>query len=253
MRLADLNWMQVASIVEHDDRALLPIGSTEQHAYLSLATDSTLAERVALEAARPLGLPVFPVFSYGLTPWFMAYPGTVTLSDDTFVRAVGEILDGIAASGFRRILIVNGHGGNTPLHPLAGRWMAAHAGCRLKVHDWWKGPRTWAQVQATDPEASHASWMESFPWTRLAGVPMPAEAKPMTTCAPSQTPGPAETRAASAMGTSAASIGAPTRTRRRAGGGRRWPRRVRCSSKGGEPGGSRWSSRALDPAEMASL
>jgi creatinine amidohydrolase len=179
MRIADLNWMQVASIAERDDRALLPIGSTEQHAYLSLATDSTLAERVALEAARPLGIPVFPVLSYGITPWFMAYPGTVTLSDDTFLRAVGEILDGIVASGFRRILIVNGHGGNAPLHPLAGRWMTAHAGCRVKVHDWWKGPRTWARVQAIDPEASHASWMESFPWTRVAGAVTPDEKKPM--------------------------------------------------------------------------
>lgn len=183
MRIADLNWMQVASIVERDDRALLPIGSTEQHAYLSLASDSTLAERVALEAARPLGLPVFPVFAYGITPWFMAYPGTVTLSDDTFVRAVGEILDGIAASGFRRILIVNGHGGNTPLHPLAERWMTAHAGCRVKVHDWWKGPRTWSQVQAIDREASHASWMESFPWTRVAGAATPEEKKPMVDAA----------------------------------------------------------------------
>lgn len=179
MRIADLNWMQVASLVERDDRALLPIGSTEQHAYLSLATDSTLAERVALEAARPLGLPVFPVLSYGITPYFMAYPGTVTLSDDTFARVVGEILDGIAAPGFRRILIVNGHGGNAPLHPLAERWMAAHAGCRVKVHDWWKGPRTWEKVQAIDPDASHASWMESFPWTRVAGAATPDEKKPM--------------------------------------------------------------------------
>src|SRR5262245_2396115 len=179
MRIADLNWMQVASLARRDDRALLPIGSTEQHAYLSLATDSTLAERVALDAARPLGLPVFPVLAYGLTPYFMSYPGTVTLSDETFTRVVGEILDGIAASGFRRILIVNGHGGNAPLHPLAERWMAAHAGCRLKVHDWWKAPRTWAKVKSLDPNASHASWMESFPWTRVAGAATPTERKPM--------------------------------------------------------------------------
>jgi len=179
MRIADLNWMQVASARERDDRALLPIGSTEQHAHLSLATDSTLAERVALEAARPLGLPVFPVLAYGITPSFMAYPGTVTLTSETFARAVGEILDGIAASGFRRILIVNGHGGNALLHDLATRWMADHPDRRVRVHDWWKAPRTWAKVRAIDPEASHASWMESFPWTRVAGASTPEERKPM--------------------------------------------------------------------------
>lgn len=180
MRVADLNWMQIEALAARDDRAVLPIGSTEQHAYLSLATDSTLAERISVEAAEPLGVPVFPVLPYGVTPSFAAYPGTVTLSVDAFTRVVGEILDGLYASGFRRVLIVNGHGGNAALHELARDWMAAHPGTRVKVHDWWKAPRVWAKVQAIDPVASHASWMENFPWTRLAGVAMPDERKPMT-------------------------------------------------------------------------
>ena len=75
MRIADMNWMQVRDHAAKDDRAVLPIGSTEQHAYLSLAVDSILSERVALEAAEPLGIPVFPVLAYGLTPSFVAYPG----------------------------------------------------------------------------------------------------------------------------------------------------------------------------------
>ena len=50
MRIADMNWMQIAEHVKTDDRAVLPIGSTEQHAYLSLCVDAILAERVALEA-----------------------------------------------------------------------------------------------------------------------------------------------------------------------------------------------------------
>ena len=55
MRIADLNWMQLESLVATEDRAVVPIGSTEQHAYLSLATDAILAERAALEAADPTG------------------------------------------------------------------------------------------------------------------------------------------------------------------------------------------------------
>src|SRR5437868_9823255 len=104
MRVADLNWMQLAALVEREDRAVLPIGSTEQHAYLSLATDSVLAERVALEAAEPLGVPVFPVLAYGVTPTFRAYPGSITLSTEGFVRVVSEILDGLHDGGFRRLL-----------------------------------------------------------------------------------------------------------------------------------------------------
>jgi creatinine amidohydrolase/Fe(II)-dependent formamide hydrolase-like protein len=68
MRVHDLNWMQLEDCLSRDDRIVLPIGSTEQHAYLSLGTDCILAERVSVEAAEPLGVPVLPVLPYGLTP-----------------------------------------------------------------------------------------------------------------------------------------------------------------------------------------
>ena len=74
MRIADMDWRMVEDWVRHDDRCALPLGSTEQHAGLSLATDAILAERVALEAAEPLGIPVFPALPYGLTPYFTAFP-----------------------------------------------------------------------------------------------------------------------------------------------------------------------------------
>src|SRR5215475_7707376 len=125
MRIADLNWMQVEAYLAHDDRAVLPIGSTEQHAYLSLATDSILAERVSLEAAEPLGVPVFPVQPYGVTPSFLAYPGTVSLRLSTFSALLGDILSSLAATGFDRILIVNGHGGNTPTRTSVTEWCGA--------------------------------------------------------------------------------------------------------------------------------
>lgn len=171
--------MQVEAYLAQDDRAVVPLGSTEQHAYLSLSVDSILAERVAVEAAEPLTVPVFPVVAYGLTPYFGAYPGTVTLRMETYVRLIRDILDSLAHSGFRRILFVNGHGGNTPVEGLTLEWMADHPDVRIKFHDWWRAPQTWAKVQATDPVASHASWMENFPWTRLPGIDLPTLQKPL--------------------------------------------------------------------------
>ena len=97
-----------------DDRAVLPLGCTEQHAYLSLSTDSILAERLAVEAAEPLGVPVFPVLAYGITPYFRAFPGTITLRVETYMSVVRDILDAMAEQGFKRILIVNGHGAIRP-------------------------------------------------------------------------------------------------------------------------------------------
>ena len=49
----------------------------------------------------------------------------------------------------------------------------------MRFHNWWNGPKTWPVVQSIDPEASHASWLENFPWTRLEGVALPREKKPM--------------------------------------------------------------------------
>jgi creatinine amidohydrolase len=165
VRIADMNWMQLETYLEGDDRIVLPLGCTEQHAYLSLATDSVLAERIAVEAAEPLGVPVLPALAYGLTPYFAAFPGSPSLTEPTYLRAVGELLESLRGQGFGRFLLVNGHGGNTPVEALAGDGVA--------VHHWWRAPKTMGIVKQIDPDASHASWMENFPWTRLPGIELP--------------------------------------------------------------------------------
>ena len=177
MKIIDMNWMQVEEYLKRDDRGVLPLGSTEQHAYLSLSTDSILAERVAIDAAEPLGVPVFPALAYGITSYFMAYPGTISLRVNTYVEVIRGILDSLTQHGFKRIVIVNGHGGNSPAQSVCGEFMHDHPQVRIKWHDWWNAPRTWTKVRESDPIASHASWMENFPWTRLLNVAMPQEQK----------------------------------------------------------------------------
>lgn len=177
MLIRDSNWMQLESYLERDDRVVLPLGSTEQHGYLSLLTDAILPERVAAEAAEPLGVPVYPAQPYGVAPYFLGYPGTISLRIDTYVRLVRDLLDSLARAGFRRILIVNGHGGNAPGTARAVEWMVDNPAVRVKVHNWWNAPETWARARSIDPVASHGSWLENFPWTRLADVAVPGGAK----------------------------------------------------------------------------
>jgi creatinine amidohydrolase len=98
----------------------------------------------------------------------------------TYVALVRDILDSLRRTGFRRILLCNGHGGNAPAQTVGVEWMAANPGCTVRFHNWWNAPQTMAAVQAVDPLASHASWMENFPWTRLPGIDMPDLRKPMT-------------------------------------------------------------------------
>lgn len=179
MRIEDMHWRQAEEQIAKDDRAILPLGCTEQHAGLSLCTDAILAHRLAVEAAEPLGIPVFPVLSYGLTPSFTSYPGTVTLKAETYLRVVGEIVSALFDQGFKKLLILNGHGGNAPARAAVLEALNAHPGCRAIWHDWWIGPKTWQKVVSIDPDASHASWMENFPWTRLPHSPARKEKKPM--------------------------------------------------------------------------
>lgn len=179
MKVAETNWGQIEDYLTRDDRAIVPLGSTEQHGLLSLSVDSILAEKVALDSAEPLGVPVFPVVAYGITPYFLAYPGSISLRVETYVRLIRDILDSIKGFGFKRILLVNGHGGNAPGSSLATEWVADNPGHAVKFHNWWNAPETFKKVQQIDPVASHASWMENFPWTRLPGARPPTQRKSM--------------------------------------------------------------------------
>jgi creatinine amidohydrolase len=113
-------------------------------------------------------VPVLPALAYGVTPYFGAYPGSPTLTRETYVAVLRELVESLRNQGFERVLVVNGHGGNS----------FASEEVDVAWHDWWRAPRMWAAVRAIDAAGTHASWMESFPWTRLPGVEAPAEAKP---------------------------------------------------------------------------
>jgi len=179
MRIEDCNWMQVEEYLQTEDRIVVPLGSIEQHAYLSLGVDRILSQRVSEEAAEPLGVLVLPSLPYGLTPYFAAYPGSPTLRVETYGALLTDLLDSLADQGFRRFLFVNGHGGNDPGNDAIEAWAAAHPDCRTQWHNWWAGTRVRAVVDEIDGDASHASWFENFPWTRLDGVALPDERKPM--------------------------------------------------------------------------
>jgi len=176
----EANWMQIEEYLRRDDRIVLPTGSTEQHGYLSLGTDAILAERVAVEAAEPLGIPVLPALPFGMAPYFAAFPGSMSLRITTYIEVLRDLLDGLAAQGFRRIAIVNGHGGNSPVTGFIREWICQPRPERVQVlfHSWYNAPQTAAAADRFDRDQMHGGWVENFPWTRVAGAELPSQPAP---------------------------------------------------------------------------
>jgi creatinine amidohydrolase len=202
VRVFDANWMQIEEYLSRDDRIVLPTGSTEQHGYLSLGTDAILAERVAAEAAEPLGIPVLPVLPFGMAPYFAAFPGSMSLRITTYIEVLRDLLDGLAAQGFRRIAIINGHGGNAPVTGFLREWACQPRPGRVRVlfHSWYNAPQTAAAAGRFDLDQMHGGWVENFPWTRLPGVDLPSPPRQAVSRELIGLLGPAEVRAAAPDG-----------------------------------------------------
>jgi creatinine amidohydrolase len=114
MRWEELSAPEIDALDRERTVVVLPVGSVEQHGrHMPLGTDTLLAHSVSLAAAdRLLHVAVLPPPWYGFSAHHMRFPGTVTLRAETMIALVEDIVGSVVAHGFRRILIVNGHGGN---------------------------------------------------------------------------------------------------------------------------------------------
>lgn len=174
MQFQDLNWMDVEAYLEHDTRILLITGATEQHAYLSLMTDILIPTRIAQVAAERESVLVAPPLNFGVSGEFVDYPGTITLSPQTFDLVLCEIVEGLMYQGFERFFILNGHGGNRL--PQRLKDLQRDNMLRLVWYDWWRENAAKAFEAEYSLRLNHANWGENFAFTRLGE--MPGESKP---------------------------------------------------------------------------
>lgn len=119
--------------------AVLPIGSLEQHGpHLPLDTDAAVAEALGREVARRLGddAVLCPLVAYGLSEHHLAFAGTITLRPETVLAVLADILESLDHHGIRRVLIVNGHGGNIDVLRLAARQARRDTGMMVASVMW---------------------------------------------------------------------------------------------------------------------
>lgn len=169
MRLQDLNWMDVEQYLERDARIILVTGATEQHAYLSLLTDILIPARIADAASERTGVVVAPPLNFGVSQIFGEFPGTISLSRQTFEMAVVEIVESLLHQGFRRFFILNGHEGNRI--PEALEEFQMEGVIQVMWYDWWRGEAMQRFEAQYNLRMDHANWGENFAFTRVAPVP----------------------------------------------------------------------------------
>jgi creatinine amidohydrolase len=118
---------------------VVPTAAIEQHGpHLPLDTDTFLCTSVARAgAARAGDTLVTPTVCFGSSEHHMAFPGTVTLSQETFRETVAEVCRSLARHGFRRLLVVNGHGGNTALNAATVQQLGFEARLNVVALDYW--------------------------------------------------------------------------------------------------------------------
>lgn len=169
MRLRDLNWMDVEGYLERDNRIILITGATEQHAYLSLMTDILIPERIADAVSERTGVLVAPPLNFGVSQIFTEFPGTISLSRNTFEYVLLEIVESLFHHGFRRFFVLNGHGGNKI--PARLQEFQMDGVLRFVWYDWWRSDAVQRFESEVNLRLDHANWGENFPFNRVAESP----------------------------------------------------------------------------------
>lgn len=113
-RINDLSWEQFRDRVPSlCDLAIIPVGTIEAHGAIPLGTDTIIPEALAADLAPRLNGLIAPPVPYGVTNSLLPYPGSTTVSSATFSAYLFESAAGLVDAGFRRIVILNGHGGQS--------------------------------------------------------------------------------------------------------------------------------------------
>ena len=114
MKFEKLKWKEVEEQVKNNNILVLPLGSLEQHGYhLPVDTDIDCANYVANKVTEKTNTLLLPPIYYGYTEYALDFPGTVSVTHFTLINYLVDIATSLWKTGFKKLLIINGHGGNT--------------------------------------------------------------------------------------------------------------------------------------------
>ena len=158
----DLNWMEFGELVPaRIQTVLLPTGTVEAHGVLNNGADNTAPLALARAMAPKVNALVAPLLPYGVTGSLDGYAGTFQVSETAYRAFVTDVLTGLARSGFRNIIVVNGHGGpqTAILNDVAEKVGRAER-VRTLVINWWTYCSD-VTLKVFGEDGGHAGWNET--------------------------------------------------------------------------------------------
>ncbi len=160
-RLAEMSWVEIEEYLKHDDRVILPLGATEQHGrHLGVGTDHLEAEAIALGTGEKTNVAVAPTLNYGMSHQHLSFTGTMSLRPTTLVAVIEDLFRALYRHGFRRVLVVNGHGGNEASLASAVHLVSDDLrDLRTKTFQWWTDQESYRVIidMLGPQQGSHAS------------------------------------------------------------------------------------------------
>jgi creatinine amidohydrolase len=122
LELANVSWHEAERMLQEARLVILPLGSTEQHGpHLPMYTDAILAHAIAVEVARRVNAVVLPTLPYGQVWSARDFPGTMSLTPNTFKAIVKDICHSLHRHGVKTVLLLSGHKGNVAPMKVAAR------------------------------------------------------------------------------------------------------------------------------------
>ena len=134
-----LAWVEIQKLVPNEiDTVLFPVGTIEAHGAAALGTDNYIPESMAAYLAEKINALIAPTVNYGITKSLYGYPGSMTVRPETFKQYIFEILISLKDVGFKRIVILNGHGGNNSALKEAAQEFFRDYHIKIAVIHWWE-------------------------------------------------------------------------------------------------------------------
>ena len=155
-RFWDMSWKEAQEAFRKSDTVIIPVGTLHGHGPTPISIDSSSVEKLADEVGKRTGMVVMPLVAYGENEKMKLYPGSIAIRPETLERLYTDICRELHRNGIKKIIFLNGHGGNREAIMKAGR-NVRELGVIIAIVEWWSIGKKLMPELWPEPKGSYMS------------------------------------------------------------------------------------------------